>query len=144
MPCSLRLQIFIQLSAPGLFPRCCSLPCSLPCACSHTRCILQVVFHEQQPALVQSTASVFRGHSGGMLLDEQVRFSVPSLSKRLLSASVVFQGVCFGLITSNAKHASGQIIPSLNFSIPSNVLLPLVNYARGFAGNFPSDIDSLF
>jgi hypothetical protein len=78
-----------------------------------------------------------------MLLDEQVRFSVPSLSKRLLSASVV-QGVCFGLITSNAKHASGQIIPSLNFSIPSNVLLPLVNYARGFAGNFPSDVGSLF
>jgi S1-C subfamily serine protease len=56
--------------------------------------------------LLQSTASVFRGHSGGMLLDRTGRF--------------------LGLVTSNAKHATGQIIPTLNFSIPSSVLRSVV------------------
>jgi S1-C subfamily serine protease len=62
-----------------------------------------------QVVLLQSTASVYRGHSGGMLVDCTGRF--------------------LGLVTSNAKHATGQIIPTLNFSIPSSVLHALVAHA---------------
>jgi len=62
-------------------------------------------------ALIQSTACVFRGHSGGALVDGR--------------------GHLVGLVTSNAKHASGQIIPDLNFSIPVRLLAPLISFANG-------------
>eukprot|EP00937_MAST-01D_sp_MAST-1D-sp2_P007179 g7179.t1 len=66
-----------------------------------------------RPALLQSTAAVFRGHSGGMLLDRGGRLAA--------------------LITSNARHASGNIIPQLNFNVPLAELWPLVMHARGRA-----------
>lgn len=51
-----------------------------------------------QPIMLQSSACVFRGQSGGMLLD--------------------LEGRCLGMLTSNAKHADGNIIPVINFILP--------------------------
>lgn len=65
------------------------------------------------PCMYQTSAFVYRGHSGGPLLDENVHF--------------------IGVLTSNSKSANKQgktsrtkIIPNLNFVIPLNVLLPLI------------------
>ena len=35
-----------------------------------------------------------------------------------------------GLITSNARHASGKVIPSLNFAVPLSVLVPIAQHLR--------------
>ena len=35
-----------------------------------------------------------------------------------------------GIITSNARHTSGKVIPSLNFAIPRQVLAPVAAFAR--------------
>lgn len=58
----------------------------------------RIVYLEGRPALLQTCASVFRGHSGGMLCDAQGRY--------------------MGIITSNAKHSDGSIIPEINFAVP--------------------------
>mmetsp|Transcript_1422 Transcript_1422/g.2077 ORF Transcript_1422/g.2077 Transcript_1422/m.2077 type:complete len:577 (+) Transcript_1422:187-1917(+) len=62
---------------------------------------------KKDPALLQTSASVFRGHSGGLLADHRGNF--------------------IGMLTSNAKHSNGDIIPTINFSIPVNVLRPLID-----------------
>ena len=67
--------------------------------------ISNVTIYNGKPAIVQSSACVFRGDSGGMLLDQQ--------------------GYLLGMITSNAKQADGSIIPRINFSIPKSLLEPL-------------------
>ena len=59
-----------------------------------------------EPAIVQSTARVYRGDSGGMLLDDE--------------------GKLIGVVTSNARSFDGSIIPSINFSVPKNLFAPLV------------------
>ncbi|GBG23797.1 Glyoxysomal processing protease, glyoxysomal [Hondaea fermentalgiana] len=60
----------------------------------------------REPAIVQTCASVFRGHSGGLLADSYGRF--------------------IGVLTSNARHSNGSIIPEINFVIPIHVLRPLL------------------
>ena len=40
----------------------------------------------------------------------------------------VATGDFVGLITSNARHISGQIIPQINFSIPASCLTSLVDF----------------
>ena len=67
--------------------------------------ISNITMHKGKPAIVQSSACVFRGDSGGMLLDQQ--------------------GYLLGMITSNAKQADGSIIPRINFSIPKSLLEPM-------------------
>jgi len=59
------------------------------------------------PAILQTCASVFRGHSGGMLGDEEGRF--------------------LGILTSNARHSNGSIIPTINFAIPFSMVRPLMD-----------------
>lgn len=59
-----------------------------------------------EPAIFQTCACVFRGHSGGLLADDQGRF--------------------IGILTSNARHSNGNIIPEINFSIPINMIRPLL------------------
>ncbi|KAH9248519.1 hypothetical protein BASA81_013845 [Batrachochytrium salamandrivorans] len=56
--------------------------------------------------MLQTCTPVFRGHSGGML-------SCP-------------QGKLLGIITSNAKHSTGAIIPEINFAIPASFLVQLI------------------
>lgn len=75
--------------------------------------ISKVVPHprdNREPAILQTCASVFRGHSGGMLSDSQGRF--------------------MGILTSNARHSNGSIIPTINFSIPLAMLTPLIELAN--------------
>mmetsp|Transcript_24712 Transcript_24712/g.30259 ORF Transcript_24712/g.30259 Transcript_24712/m.30259 type:complete len:410 (-) Transcript_24712:138-1367(-) len=71
--------------------------------------IARVVNYPQreEPAILQTSASVFRGHSGGLLADDRGNF--------------------IGMLTSNARHSNGNIIPTINFCIPVNVLRPLIN-----------------
>lgn len=60
--------------------------------------------------MLQTCTPVFRGHSGGML-------SCP-------------QGKLLGIITSNAKHSTGAIIPEINFAIPISFLHHLVAHVH--------------
>ena len=64
-----------------------------------------------EPVLLQTSACVFRGHSGGMLCDAKGRF--------------------VGVLTSNAKHSDGSIIPEINFAVPLSAIHDLaVTYPR--------------
>jgi S1-C subfamily serine protease len=58
-----------------------------------------------QPKLIQTSASVNKGASGGALIDSKGKF--------------------IGLVTCNAMTKEGIIIPKINFSIPSHLLLPV-------------------
>ena len=62
------------------------------------------------PAMLLSCAAVFRGHSGGMLLDART-------------------GALRGLVTNNAQGSSGATLPRLNFSVPVAGLLALGDVA---------------
>lgn len=43
-------------------------------------------------------------------------------------------GEFLGLITCNARLANGEIIPNINFSIPSSVLRPVFEFAQSTRG----------
>lgn len=62
------------------------------------------------PVLWQTSALVFRGHSGGMLCDDLGRL--------------------VGVLTSNAKHSDGSIIPEINFVVPLAAVRSVVEFAR--------------
>ncbi|XVF25773.1 hypothetical protein REPUB_Repub13aG0242400 [Reevesia pubescens] len=64
----------------------------------------------QFPAMLETTASVHPGGSGGAVVNSD--------------------GCLIGLVTSNARHGGGKVIPHLNFSIPSAVLMPIFQFAR--------------
>ncbi|GJM88971.1 hypothetical protein PR202_ga05560 [Eleusine coracana subsp. coracana] len=61
------------------------------------------------PVMLQTTAAVHPGASGGALINSQ--------------------GLMIGLITSNAKHGGGSTIPHLNFSIPCKPLEMIFAYS---------------
>ncbi|CAD5194005.1 unnamed protein product [Musa acuminata subsp. malaccensis] len=61
------------------------------------------------PVMLQTTAAVHPGASGGAVVDSD--------------------GHMIGLITSNAKHGGGRTIPHLNFSIPCAALLPIFRFS---------------
>ncbi|GAY34564.1 hypothetical protein CUMW_012120 [Citrus unshiu] len=62
------------------------------------------------PVMLETTAAVHPGGSGG--------------------AVVNLDGHMIGLVTSNARHGGGTVIPHLNFSIPCGVLRPIFEFAR--------------
>ncbi|WCJ27070.1 protease-related [Euphorbia peplus] len=64
----------------------------------------------QIPAMLETTAAVHPGGSGG--------------------AVVSSEGCMIGLVTSNARHGGGTAIPHLNFSIPCALLEPIFEFAR--------------
>lgn len=66
---------------------------------------------EQLPAMLETTAAVHPGGSGGAVVNEC--------------------GHLIGLVTSNARHSGGSVIPHLNFSIPCAALKPIFAYAFG-------------
>ncbi|CAA7409128.1 unnamed protein product [Spirodela intermedia] len=66
--------------------------------------------HESVPVMLQTTAAVYPGMSGGAVI---------SLDGRMA-----------GLITSNVKHAGGTTIPHLNFSLPCAALKPVFEFAE--------------
>ncbi|EOA38805.1 hypothetical protein CARUB_v10011114mg [Capsella rubella] len=62
------------------------------------------------PAMLETTAAVHPGGSGGAVLNSS--------------------GHMIGLVTSNARHGAGTVIPHLNFSIPCAVLAPIFKFAE--------------
>ncbi|KAJ6808758.1 glyoxysomal processing protease, glyoxysomal isoform X1 [Iris pallida] len=63
----------------------------------------------QIPVMLQTTAAVHPGASGGAVVNSDGRM--------------------IGLVTSNARHGGGTIIPHLNFSIPCAALKPIFEFA---------------
>ncbi|MCO5570795.1 hypothetical protein L7F22_024523 [Adiantum nelumboides] len=66
---------------------------------------------EEFPAMLETTAAVHPGGSGGAVVNEHGRL--------------------IGLVTSNARHSGGAVIPHLNFSIPYASLKPIFSFASG-------------
>ncbi|XP_019419712.1 PREDICTED: glyoxysomal processing protease, glyoxysomal isoform X2 [Lupinus angustifolius] len=66
--------------------------------------------HEFFPAMLETTAAVHPGASGGAVINSD--------------------GHMIGLVTSNARHGGGTIIPHLNFSIPSAALIPIFKFSK--------------
>ncbi|KAH7352009.1 hypothetical protein KP509_19G024900 [Ceratopteris richardii] len=66
---------------------------------------------EGVPAMLETTAAVHPGGSGGAVVNEHGRL--------------------IGLVTSNARHSGGAVIPHLNFSIPYAFLKPIFSFASG-------------
>ncbi|KAH7662003.1 Peptidase Do protein [Dioscorea alata] len=62
------------------------------------------------PVMLQTTAAVHPGASGGAVVNSDGRM--------------------IGLVTSNAKHGGGAIIPNMNFSISSAALKPIFEFAE--------------
>ncbi|XP_057434182.1 glyoxysomal processing protease, glyoxysomal isoform X2 [Lotus japonicus] len=62
------------------------------------------------PAMLETTAAVHPGASGGAVINSD--------------------GHMIGLVTSNARHSGGAVIPHLNFSIPSAALAPIFKFAE--------------
>ncbi|PIN07392.1 Peptidase Do [Handroanthus impetiginosus] len=102
----------------GLFgPRCDFLPSAClgviakvieASRCRQTRSGKQKV-SEQFPAMMETTAAVHPGSSGGAVVNSE--------------------GHMIGLVTSNAKHGGGTVIPHLNFSIPCAALEPILKFS---------------
>ncbi|KAL6567395.1 hypothetical protein OROGR_001063 [Orobanche gracilis] len=65
---------------------------------------------EQFPAMLETTAAVHPGSSGGAVVNSDGRM--------------------IGLVTSNAKHGGGTVIPHLNFSIPCAALEPVLKFSK--------------
>ncbi|XP_024982804.1 glyoxysomal processing protease, glyoxysomal isoform X2 [Cynara cardunculus var. scolymus] len=62
------------------------------------------------PVMIETTAAVHPGGSGGAILNSN--------------------GHMISLVTSNARHGGGTIIPYLNFSIPCAALEPLFHFSK--------------
>ncbi|KAK9058004.1 hypothetical protein SSX86_022844 [Deinandra increscens subsp. villosa] len=101
----------VYVSGHGLFgPRC----DFLPSACVGV--VAKVVKAQRSsgqgdvPAMIETTAAVHPGGSGGAVLNSD--------------------GHMIGLVTSNARHGGGTVIPYLNFSIPCAALEPVFNFSK--------------
>ncbi|XP_047163563.1 glyoxysomal processing protease, glyoxysomal isoform X4 [Vigna umbellata] len=66
---------------------------------------------EYFPAMLETTAAIHPGASGGAVINSD--------------------GHMIGLVTSNARHGGGTVIPHLNFSIPSAALAPISKFSKG-------------
>ncbi|XP_027353322.1 glyoxysomal processing protease, glyoxysomal [Abrus precatorius] len=66
--------------------------------------------HGHFPAMLETTAAVHPGASGGTVINSD--------------------GNMIGLVTSNARHGGGAVIPHLNFSIPSAALAPIFEFSK--------------
>ncbi|XP_047313445.1 glyoxysomal processing protease, glyoxysomal isoform X2 [Impatiens glandulifera] len=71
---------------------------------------LQVNKRESFPAMLETTAAVHPGGSGGAVLNSD--------------------GHMIGLVTSNARHGGGTVIPHLNFSIPCAALELIFKFSK--------------
>lgn len=62
------------------------------------------------PVMLETTAAVHPGGSGGAVVNSN--------------------GHMIGLVTSNARHGGGTVIPHLNFSIPCLALTPIFKFSK--------------
>lgn len=67
----------------------------------------KVVTLNEKATLLQTCAQVYRGHSGGLICNTL--------------------GQIMGVITSNARHSDGSIIPEINFAIPISFFKHIVD-----------------
>ena len=68
------------------------------CGCSQV-----VHLAKYGPVMIQSSVPIHQGNSGGAMIAAE-------------------DGSLVGLVTSNARHISGRIIPTLNFTLPVNMV----------------------
>lgn len=81
-----------------------------------------VEMNDHFPAMIETTAAVHPGGSGGAVVDSS--------------------GHLIGLVTSNARHGGGKTMPHLNFSIPCSVLEPIFRFSKDMQDLSPlEDID---
>ncbi|KAI3994776.1 hypothetical protein MKX01_037327 [Papaver californicum] len=71
---------------------------------------LQESAESDYPAMLETTAAVHPGGSGGAVINSE--------------------GHMIGLVTSNARHGGGTVIPHLNFSIPCAALEPIFKFSK--------------
>jgi hypothetical protein len=70
--------------------------------------ISRVVYMHGKPQIIETSARIHRGVSGGLLTNTKGEF--------------------VGLVTSNARQKDGRIIPNINFSIPAVCLAPIHHF----------------
>ncbi|CBI30593.3 unnamed protein product, partial [Vitis vinifera] len=83
----------------------------MPLSCQSS---LQENILEDFPAMLETTAAVHAGGSGGAVVNSE--------------------GHMIGLITSNARHGGGTVIPHLNFSIPCAALQAVYKFSKDMQG----------
>ncbi|KAJ3696075.1 hypothetical protein LUZ60_001452 [Juncus effusus] len=71
--------------------------------------LIEKEMNKNTPIMLQTTAAVHPGSSGGAVVNSYGRL--------------------IGLITSNAKHGSGSNIPNMNFGIPCKSLEPIFKFS---------------
>ena len=91
--------------------------------------LARCVHLQGRPALLQSSAQVYRGHSGGMLLRVIDDVGGDGGNGGGDGGGMTPRCELIGLVTSNARHSSGDIIPSINFSLPLHILAPMFDAA---------------
>ncbi|KAE8728781.1 Mitochondrial arginine transporter BAC1 [Hibiscus syriacus] len=82
----------------------------------------------QYPAMLETTAAVHPGGSGGAVVNSDGRLIGLVTRSALLHILVAFVVVATWM--HNARHGGGKVIPHLNFSITSAVLMPIFQFAR--------------
>lgn len=100
---------------------------------------------EQFPAMLETTAAVHPGSSGGAVVNSNgrmiglvTRYGVCLDKHRITRHKFIFllHVFCFfpyllNFCHSNAKHGGGTVIPHLNFSIPCAALKPILKFSKG-------------
>ncbi|KAK1415579.1 hypothetical protein QVD17_31362 [Tagetes erecta] len=101
----------VYVTGHGLFgPRCDFLPSSCVGVVAKVVKARRSTGQGDVPAMIVTTAAVHPGGSGGAVLNSD--------------------GHMISLVTSNARHGGGTVIPYLNFSIPCAALEPVVNFSK--------------
>ncbi len=70
---------------------------------------------------LQLTAAVHSGNSGGLVADAET-------------------GAFLGIVTGNAKFASGRVVPRLSFAVPRDAVRPLLQFVTWFERQYPQGL----
>ncbi|KAD3337799.1 hypothetical protein E3N88_33320 [Mikania micrantha] len=101
----------VYVTGHGLFgPRCDLLPSTCVGVVAKVVKAQRAAGQGDVPAMIETTAAVHPGGSGGAVLNSD--------------------GHMISLVTSNARHGGGTVIPYLNFSIPCAALEPVFNFSK--------------
>ncbi len=73
--------------------------------------VSKIVYLRGKAQIIETSARVHRGVSGGILTNKHGQF--------------------IGLVTSNARQKDGRIVPNINFSIPARHLRAISEYLSG-------------
>ena len=85
-------------------------------------CVAGMVDVHDKRHMPQTSANVFKGHSGGMLLTEA--------------------GELAGMVTSNAKRSDGTIVSSVSFALPAACIAKVFGQVQSIAGSQPATGDA--